>query len=417
MNQAPYTADEWSARGELGAGKGAFLKLNSTAYVVAVENGDGAQWRLEDVASRTGDGRLAVGTSRSLDAAQRDAAHALTGRYPALANTEPTTPPQPHRTTGGPMQLDYDVAAVADSDSYSRQLILDRLGDRLTDDDHSAFGSAPPAELARLLGSAGITAATTVAVLHADGCPVDDIAVLLPTLGVPMASAINVLHARWDVDRVAGARMLAATGAEMREAGCSAEEILAYRPDSILERLPREPHLWELAAGTMATSGHSAANVVSHLVHFAPSPECFAAGVAAAIDDPSVGLTHASQLRAQPDRLAATAERYGLDPAEAAQILRGIGAPTAQVVATLGALCDYDDTAVTAAWRGEQVVSLDTTGPAAAVTQIGGNEIGSADELLALLPHPGSSPQLPDLFAAFAVPLEPLELALDGVKR
>ena len=419
----PYTASEWSARGELASGKGAFLRLNKTAYVVAVENGDQTQWRLEDVASRTGNGRLATGTSRSLDDAHRDVARALADRYPALSNQPVLVPERPGGTSrGGIMELDYQVAALADSDSYTRDGVIELLGTRLTDDDRTALASADPTQLSRLLGSAGITTATAVAVLHADGCPVDAIAGMLPTLGVPMASAIRVLNQRWDVPRVEASRMMSATGSEMREAGCTAVEILAFRPESVLERLPRDPHLWELAAGTMATTGHTSTTVVSHLIRYVPTPECFAAGVTAAIDDPSEGVSLASRLRAQPAGLAATAERYGLAPTETAAILRDAGAPTAQTIATLGELCGYDDTAVEAAWRGESLetpeVSTSLPARSPGVMSIGGNEIGTAEELLAALPLAGrQSPRPPELFDMFPMPTEAVGLALEPVKR
>jgi hypothetical protein len=403
----PYTANEWLARGELGSGNGAFLRLNKTAYVVAVENGDQTAWRLEDVATRTGNGRLATGTSRSLDDARRDVVHALAGRYPAITvDTTTTAAPVATVNRGGTMQLDRDIATLADSDTYSRDQIIERLGDRLTDEDRTSFTTADPQQLARILGAAGITAATTVAVLHADGCAVDDIASLMPALGVPMPSAIKVLNQRWDVPMVEAARMMSATGAEMREAGCNAAEILAYRPESVLERLGRD----------------TPASVVSHLIRYAPTPECFAAGITAAIDDPSAGLALASQLRAQPDRLAATAERYGLSPSEAASVLREVGAPATQIVATLGELCDYDDTAVQAAWRGEPLrspeVSVTAGIQSSKVTTIGGNDIGTAEELLACLPLSGrvaASP--PELFDLFSMSNQQVGLALEGAKR
>jgi hypothetical protein len=419
----PYAANDWLARGEIASGKGAFLRLNKTAYVVAVENGDQTQWRLEDVASRTGNGRLATGTSRSLDDARRDVVHALAGRYPAITTDTPlATTPVARSFRGGTMQLDHDIATLADSDTYSRDQIVERLGDRLTNDDRTSFTSADPQQLARMLGAAGITAATTVAVLHADGCAVEDIASLMPTLGVPMSSAIKVLNRRWDVPMVEAARMMSATGAEMREAGCNAAEILAYRPEFVLERLGRDPHLWELAAGTMTTTGHTPASVVSHLIRYAPTPECFAAGITAAIDDPSAGLAIASQLRAQPARLAAAAERYGLAPSDAAAVLRDIGAPATQIVATLGELCDYDDEAVQAAWRGEALgspeVGVANAATTSRVTTIGGNDIGTAEELLACLPLPGRmTPSPPELFDLFSMPDQQVGLKLEGAKR
>ena len=216
--------------------------------------------------------------------------------------------------------------------------------------------------------------------------------------------------------------MMSATGVEMREAGCNAAEILAYRPESVLERLGRDPHLWELAAGTMATTGHTPSTVVSHLIRYAPTPECFAAGTTAAIDDPADGLALASHLRAQPDRLAATAERYGLAPSDVAAVLREVGAPATQVVATLGELCDYDDNAVQAAWRGEALepppVGLAAEVRSGRFTAIGGNDIGTAEELLACLPLPGRmTPSPPELFDLFSMPDQPVGPALDAAKR
>jgi hypothetical protein len=222
---------------------------------------------------------------------------------------------------------------------------------------------------------------------------------------------------------VEAARMMSATGAEMREAGCNAAEILAYRPESVLERLGRDPHLWELAAGTMATTGHTPATVVGHLIQYAPTPECFAAGITTAIDDPSTGLSIASQLRSQPDRLAATAERYGLTPSDAAFVLRDVGAPATQIVATLGELCDYDDTAVQAAWRGEALDSPEVCVAAkvrpSRVTMVGGNGIGTAAELLAVLPLPDrmKAAEPPELFDLFSNPTQQVGLSFDSVKR
>lgn len=80
----PYSADEWAARGESGSGRGAYLRLNRTAYVVAIENGTEASWRLEDIAERTGHDLLATGEAPSLTHARDDALAALTGRYPAI---------------------------------------------------------------------------------------------------------------------------------------------------------------------------------------------------------------------------------------------------------------------------------------------------------------------------------------------
>jgi hypothetical protein len=86
----PYTADEWAARGEHGSGRGAYFRLNRSAYIVAIEQGREAAWRLEDIAERTGYDLLAGGEAPTLAAAQADAVAALVGRYPALAPARPT---------------------------------------------------------------------------------------------------------------------------------------------------------------------------------------------------------------------------------------------------------------------------------------------------------------------------------------
>ena len=390
----PYTQTEWAARGELGSGNGAFMRLNKTAYVAAVENGDTVTWRLEDVAARTGNGRLATGTSRDLNTARRDVAVALADRYPALTETTEPVQERTMRTNPipvGPVAFDYAVAALADSEHYTRDLLTEMVATKLTDSDRADIPEADHARLATLLGSAGLTPATTVAVLYADGCEADTVATLMPTIGVPMSDAIRALNGRWNVPNTEAAELVGASGREMRAAGCNATEILTVRPESILIALPSEPHLWELTAGTMATCGHSPSTVVGHLINYAPTATTFAAGVTAAIDDPTIGVGLAARLRAQPEFVSATSERYGLTPAETATILRDERVPMTQALATLGHRCDFDDTAVIEAWSGshpEAVEHLPTAaiGKMSRITSIGGTDIGTADELLAMLP-------------------------------
>jgi hypothetical protein len=89
----PYTAVEWEARGETGVGTGAVLRLNQTAYLAAVETGDGATWRLVDADRRTGAGHIVAGTSDTLSDARHDAVTAVADRYPALSpDVGPQTP-------------------------------------------------------------------------------------------------------------------------------------------------------------------------------------------------------------------------------------------------------------------------------------------------------------------------------------
>jgi hypothetical protein len=282
-------------------------------------------------------------------------------------------------------------AQFADSDTYNRQGLASMIGPKSADTDNAAIATADHEQLARITGSAGLTAATTIAVLNADNCPVDVIAALLPTLGVPMSDAIRVLEARWDTPKIEAARMVGANGTEIRAAGCTAAEVLALRPETILRNLPDEPHLWELAAGAMTTSGHSTLVVIGHLVEHAPSAETFAAGLVAAIDEAAVGIGVSASLRARPDYIAAASERYGLTPCETAQILRAENAPLTQALAIVGHRCNFDDDAVLEAWAGAAVdASAIGASPAASVrrgiTTIGGTDIGTADELLAALP-------------------------------
>ena len=307
------------------------------------------------------------------------------------------------------MSLDRAVADLADDASYSRQRLGELIEPKLTGADRELLPDADHQELARLLGAAGVTAASTVAVLAADGCSLNTAAELLPILGVPMSSAIRALDARWHVPMIEAARLVGATGSEMREAGCSAADILALRPESILHRLPSDPHLWELATGTMATNGTDPAIVVSHLVAHAPTSEAFSAGLVAAVDDPTIGLGHAARLRTQPEHLAAASERYGLSPAETATILRDHQLPMSQALATIGFRCEFDDNAVFEAWAGAAIDPAPTTtvGRPTNVRTIGGTVLGTAEELLALLPpvvQPQTQLDIPSLVLEFTKP-------------
>ena len=424
VSVGPYTAAEWLARGELASGKGAFLRLNKSAYVVAVENGATVAWRLEDVAARTGNGRLATGQSTDLDAVRNDVAVALDGRYPTLAQADMTTTDKPHVAStmfeGGPVKFDYAVAEFADSGDYTRETLAAMIGPRLSDADREALADADHERLSRIVGAAGLTPATTVAVVHADGCPVDTAVRLLPMLGVPMSDAIRALEGRWDLHKVEAARMIGATGAEMRSAGCTATEILALRPDSILRNLPSESHLWELAAGTMATSNHSTIAIVGHLVDHAPSAETFAAGLVAAVDDPTVGIGVASRLRAQPEFIGAASERYGLTPTETAQILRAEEAPWTQALAVVGHRCDFDDAAVLDAWAGTSLeapnIVIGTSSARPGIRSIGGTDIGTADDLLAMLPHASRATHPTPLSELVAAQTAIPELQLEATK-
>jgi hypothetical protein len=466
----PYTAGEWAARGEQASGAGGFLRLNKTAYLVAVETGDGAAWRLEDVAARTGHGLLVTGISPTLDRARTAAVDTVRDRYPILTDTgtadrvmvssggtargweqmpghgrtaaelrrldDQTTlyvmpgpggrwQPAIHTAATGllerlPLQASIDdartaaelagrnarraaeianpargdtaLAAYADSDTYDRRELAALIGHRLDPADRQRVPTADSGELVELLGIAGFSPATTVAVLAAERLDPADAARLLPTAGVPIPDAIRVLHDRWDLPRTTAAEALGATASEMRDAGCSPVEIMATRPRDVLRTLPAEPHLWELAAGTMAVAGHPTGTVARHLAAHAPTPDAFAAGLAA-VADPVEGLTLAARCHAHPDQLAAASEAYGLSPTDTASVLAGT-THAAVVLDTLTVRCGGDTTAAATigAETGITDAEIDSwrhPTPPAPVTAIrSGIEFDTAS-LLAALPPPG----------------------------
>lgn len=422
MTVGPYTPDEWASRGENGAGQGAYFRLNGSAYLVAIENGEGAAWRLEDLAERTGHGLLAQGDTRSLDEARADAVAAMHDRYPALQPLAPSTttgssetpPPETTAATawrpvpgegktkaqqrrlsprvvvfafpgpGGqwlpavqdgtslthlayapnaeraraaaelagtkavritkldsPAELDRFVASLCAGGDYSRADLVALVENRLMPVDRRRLDGTDltQRDLAELLGSAGITPATTIAVLRAEGTRAGDVAELLPIVGVPMEHGIRVLNELWDLPRPEAAELLGATAHEMRAAGCTPTEILGTRPREILRALPADPHTWELAAATMAVAGHSTGRVVSHLIAHAPTPDTFAAGLAAAAADAHEGFTTAIGFGAQGEQLAAASERYGLSPEQTATLLADAGAAKYVAVETLHQRC------------------------------------------------------------------------------
>lgn len=483
----PYTTVEWAARGEAATGTGAYLRLNKTAYLVAVETGSDASWRLEDVAARTGHGLLATGTAADLDTARAAAVATVRDRYPALAAPADPTRPSPGGTArswepmpgqgqtaaelrhltdqvtlyvipgpGGrwmpaihagptgvlerlpltrtidearsaaelaghraaralsvadPVRLDQTVADLADSGDYTRTELVALIGHHLDEGDHQRLNAPAPADLVEILGHAGLTPAATVAVLHAEQVDADTMALLLPTIGIPMPDAIETLRARWNLTGLEASTALGATAAEMRDAGCTPTEVMAARPRDILRALPDDPHLWELAAGTMAGAGHRPHVVAAHLVAHAPTLDAFAAALSVGIDDPDSGLASAARAGATGDQLAAASEAYGLTPAQAAAALHDAGVVTDVVLDTLDARCDHDtDTVTTIAGdlgiTGEAISVWQHPSPVAAVTAIGDRDDAAA--LLAVLPPPGPSIETDPIRLLDALPgLEP----------
>lgn len=482
----PYTAAEWAARGEQATGRGAYFRLNKSAYLVAIERGDSAGWRLEDIAARTGHGQLAQGEAATLADARADAETIVRARYPALAPQPEHVAVTPGATRAGawqtmpgegrisaqvrrlsddvtvyalpgpggrwlpalqsrpggeleqlplvrtsdlardaaelagrravrlasvasPVQYDAVLASLANSDDYSRRELGAIVGTRLLTADHRRLADAAPAELAELLGQAGTTPATIVAVLDAEHVPTADAAALLPTIGVPIPDGIRVLTERWNVPRREAAELLEATASEMRAAGCTPVEILASRPRDVLRSLPAEPHLWELAAGTMATAGHPPSVVASHLAAHAPTPDTYASGLATLAPDPMVGLALATRHATPPEHLAAATERYGLSPSEVAALLADLAVSPSVVVETLWERCDHDPDITTALAVSDG--RLDPNQVTAAMLAAG------ITEDLATTPTPirGSGPgREPDDAAALLATLPPVGPSVDA---
>ena len=62
------------------------------------------------------------------------------------------------------MKFDYIVAEFADSGFYSRDRLTELIGPKLNEADRAALATVDHDGLSRIVGAAGLTAATTVAV-------------------------------------------------------------------------------------------------------------------------------------------------------------------------------------------------------------------------------------------------------------
>ena len=452
VDVGPYTPNEWEARGETANGRGAYLRLNTTAYLVTAEHSDGAIWRLEDTRAKTGAGLLAEGEADTLEQAQATAMNTMTDRYPQLADvsepppTRPSHDPQlpidgatdgwepipsrpeaesrrrvldhdvviyvmPTGAAWAPMtqsgrsamiepagdptptrdeamsvallagrrlareaatetRVDFDatIAAFADSPTYGRTMLVDLVSTRLDGPERIALASDPtPQQLASLLCDSGLTSATVVAVLHADQLDAATVAPILPTLAIPTVTSLRILTQRWELDPTIAAELIGANAIDMRAAGCTPEAIIRTRPRDVIQHLPADPHLWDLAGGTLATTGHRPDDIGGFLATHAPDPACFAAGITAAFDDPTLGLTIAVRRGMPPEAVAATSERYGLSPAETATALGDAGAAPHLTVPVLLERCDGDLTLTaqvarsTLQMRNETVIEALTT--------------------------------------------------------
>jgi 5,10-methenyltetrahydromethanopterin hydrogenase len=80
---------------------------------------------------------------------------------------------------------------------------------------------------------------------------------------------------------------------------------------------------------------------VAHLAAHAPTPEAFAAGVTAVVDDPTAACAFAAR-RAGAEDLAVLTERYGLTPGEAAAVFAAAGVRSDVAVEAVHLRCDHD---------------------------------------------------------------------------
>ena len=245
------------------------------------------------------------------------------------------------------------VRDLADAGTLTRADLDQLLGARLGDADRAMLASpeTSPADLADALVAAGaLGPSTVVAVLHHEGVDAETAAGLVPAIGLPVPDAIRELHARWGMDRLDAGRHLSATPDELREAGCSPVEMLQAAPREVLRRLDTREHTWEVAAMSLLETGMSSAEAIRQLALHAPTPETFAAGVCEIEVNPHLSFPTAAREASLPD-LVALSERYGLSPAETAEVLATSCAPPEVVTLVVHRRCDGDDTATIDACR------------------------------------------------------------------
>jgi hypothetical protein len=248
-----------------------------------------------------------------------------------------------------PQLADELIRDAAASGTLTRKLLDEVVGHRLVDADRARLTNPEleSGDLVELLGATGVLSpGTVVAVLAHERVDAAEVAAMIPTIGMPIASGVRALNDLWDVDRIDAARMLDATVAEMRDAGCTPVEILASHTREVLRTLDARPHTWELAASTLIEGGMSVEAAVRQLAAHAPTPDAFAVAVTTIVDDPVAAFAFSAR-HAQADDLAALGERYGLDPATTAQLLADAGThPTTAIEAvTIACAGDVDTVA------------------------------------------------------------------------
>jgi hypothetical protein len=231
---------------------------------------------------------------------------------------------------------------------WRRDDLVQLIGHRLTNSDRDELSrTRSPERLVELMAAVGVlTPPTMMRVLWAEGVGADTAASVVPALGIDRTSAVRMLHDEWGVDRLRAGAALGASTDELRDAGCSAREMLVAAPREELRRLDTRESTWVQAGAALLDAGYERQAAVDELAMNAPSPSTFAAAVQAIIPDPVEGLALALANAALPD-LASLSERYGLSPQETAHALAAACADTETAVAVLDARCEGDIDVVT----------------------------------------------------------------------
>lgn len=233
--------------------------------------------------------------------------------------------------------------ATNDPASWNRETLVSVIGHRLTDVDRAEMATTDdPVRLTELMADVGVlTPSTMLGVLHAENTERDTAIRLVPVIGLPIPDAIRQIYDQWGGDRLDIGMSLGATVEELRSAGCSRVEMLAASPREELRRLDTREHTWMMVGPTLLEAGYTEAESIAHLAAHAPTPETFAAGVEAVVDNPCRALALAAS-RARPDDLAALTERFEMSPSDSAAVLAAVGASCTVAVQTIGLRCDGD---------------------------------------------------------------------------
>lgn len=231
---------------------------------------------------------------------------------------------------------------------WQRPDLVQVIGHRLTSADRDEVAvTRSPERLVELMAATGVlTPPTMMRVLWAEGVGADTAASVVPALGVDRAAAVRMLHDEWGVDRLRAGAALGASTDELREAGCTAREMLAAAPREELRRLDSRESTWAQAGAALLDAGYALSAAVDELATNSPSPSTFAAAVHAIIPDPVEAFALALAKAALPD-LASLSECYGLSPQETAHALAAACADTETAVAVLNARCEGDIDIVT----------------------------------------------------------------------